>query len=96
MTMDLTPKTKSSRTARTAKRVTGDEKPVQTTLLLTREQHEWITDVCLDARKGGGKPMKMAYLVRALIEEARQRSLSLEGARSEEEVHERVSALLNK
>lgn len=87
--MDLTPK----KGKRGRKRMTGDEKLIQTTVLFSREQLDWLYDVCADARKDGGKPMKKAYLFRAFVDWAREKELDLRGCRSEEDLRERVGEL---
>lgn len=88
--MDLTPKKKKTRGR---KRMTGDEKLIQTTVLFSRDQLDWLYDVCADARRGGGKPMKKAYLFRAFVDMAREKELDLRGCRTEEDLRERVGEL---
>ncbi len=91
--MDLTPKSKSGAGRRGRKRMTGDEKLIQTTVLFSREQLDWLYDVCADARRDGGKPMKKAYLFRAFVDLAREKELDLRGCRTEEDLRERVAEL---
>lgn len=65
----------------------------QTTLLLYKDQTDWLEEVCFLASRKGGKKMSKAYVIRALIDAAMEKGLNLEGVRSEDEVKERVLAL---
>lgn len=68
-------------------------KPYRTTFLIYRDQDEWLLDLCDEPRQSGGKRVNKSVIYRALIDIARDNGLSLEGARSEEDVLNRIREL---
>lgn len=71
-------------------------KPKQTTFLIYKDQLDWLEQICFNASRKGGKKMSKAYVLRALIDVAKEHDLSLEGVTSEEEVKEKVADLFTK
>lgn len=63
---------------------------VQTTLMVYRDQLEWLDTTCFNARLQGGKPVSKAAFIRALVDLARDQEVSLEGVKSDEEIMERL------
>ena len=83
---------RSSRTKRDNDAVVK-EVPKQTTFLIYKDQLEWLETVCFNASKKGGKKMSKAYILRSLIDAAKEKGLDLEGVKNEAEVKSRVLAL---
>ena len=71
------------------------DKPKQTTILLYKDQMDWLDTICFNASKKGGKKMSKTYVIRALIDFAHENDLTIEGVQNEEEVKGRVAELFN-
>ncbi len=70
------------------------DKKKQTTLLLYKDQLDWLYEVCkIEAREDGGKETNKTYLFRSFVDLAKEKGLNLRGVRSEDDVYERVREL---
>ena len=70
--------------------VGGQDKLRQTTIMLEDRHLDWLEAKMIEARKNGGKPIRKAALIRALIELAMSSPINLAGLRSETEVVDRL------
>jgi len=62
----------------------------QTTIMLEDRHLDWLESKMIEARKLGGKPVRKAALIRALIELAMASPLNLAGLSDEEELTHRL------
>jgi hypothetical protein len=62
----------------------------QTTLLAYDYQLDWLDQKCTEARRGGGKPIRKAVLIRSLLDLAISAPVDLTGITSEDELVERL------
>ena len=62
----------------------------QSAIWLTEKQIDWLEEKCREARKNGGRAIKRAAIVRALLNVAMEASVDLRGLSREEELDERI------
>lgn len=62
----------------------------QSAIWLTDRQIDWLEERCREARKNGGKAIKRAAIVRALLNVAMETPVDLKGLSQEEEIVERI------
>lgn len=67
----------------------------QTSLMLYEDQIEWIEMTCVHAIQRGGKKVRKAELIRAMIDLCRKKGLDLRGVRSEDEIQERIEQAIS-
>ncbi|MBI2862782.1 MAG: hypothetical protein HYX89_08170 [Chloroflexi bacterium] len=68
-----------------------EEGPLRQTTILLHDRHlDWLETKMIEARKLGGKPIRKAALIRALLELAMASPLSLVGLVNEKELVERL------
>lgn len=60
-----------------------------TSLKMYEHQLDWLDRMCIEARKKGGKAIRKAAIIRALIDLGMDSDVDLAGVQSEEEVVER-------
>ena len=92
--LETNQRTDKQRSKRSRNSVVRD-KLQHSTFLLHKDQVEWLETICFHASKKGGKKMSKAYVIRALIDAAKENNLDLAGVRSEDEVKVRVSELFD-
>ncbi len=62
----------------------GDEDALrQTTIMVYDTQLNWLDQKCMEARNKGGKPIRKAAVIRALIDLAKSSEVDLTGLKSE-------------
>lgn len=62
----------------------GDEDALrQTTIMVYDTQLNWLDQKCTEARNKGGKPIRKAVVIRALIDLAKSSEVDLTGLKSE-------------
>jgi hypothetical protein len=62
----------------------------QTTLLAYDYQLDWLDQKCIEARRGAGKPIRKAVLIRSLLDLAISAPVDLTGITSEDELVDRL------
>jgi hypothetical protein len=62
----------------------------QSAVFLEEQQIDWLEDKCREARKHGGKAIRKAAIIRALIDAAMESPIDLSGLRRESELIERI------
>jgi hypothetical protein len=62
----------------------------QSAVFLEEQQIDWLEDKCREARKNGGKAIRKAAIIRALIDAAMGAPVDLTGLRREDELTERI------
>lgn len=62
----------------------------QSAIFLEERHIDWLEDRCREARKRGGRAIRKAALIRALLDVAMEASIDLTGLRHEEDLLERV------
>ena len=62
----------------------------QTTIMVYDEQLDWLEQKCTEARRGGGKALRKAVVIRALIDLARSSAVDLSGVKTEEQLLVRI------
>ncbi len=69
-----------------------EEKPVtrQSAIFLEERHIDWLEDRCREARKRGGRAIRKAAIIRALLDVAMEGSIDLTGLRHEEDLVQRV------
>ncbi len=67
-----------------------------TSLKMYEHQLDWLDQKCTEARKEGGKGIRKAAIIRALIDLAMDSNADLAGVKSEEEVVERFKQATHK
>lgn len=68
----------------------GEEALRQTTIMVYDEQLDWLEQKCTEARSKGGKPIRKAVVIRALIDLARSSAVDLSGLKTEDELVIRI------
>ena len=62
----------------------------QTTVMLYDHHLDWLAQKCIEARKGGGKPIRKAVLIRSLLDLAMSAPVDLKGLVGEDQIVERL------
>jgi len=62
----------------------------QSAIFLEERHIDWLEDRCREARRRGGRAIRKAALIRALLDAAMEASIDLTGLRHEEDLLERV------
>jgi hypothetical protein len=77
---------------------TQAEKPRtrQSAVFLEERHIDWLEDRCREARKGGGRAIRKAAIIRALLDAAMESGIDLTGLRREEDLARRVRQALHK
>lgn len=65
--------------------------PTRQSAIFLEEAHlDWLEDRCREARKNGGRAIRKAAIIRALLDVARESPIDLRGLRGQEDLLERV------
>ncbi len=65
--------------------------PSRQSAIFLQEKHlDWLEDRCRDARRNGGRAIRKAAIIRALLDVAMESPIDLRGLRGEEELAERL------
>lgn len=65
--------------------------PTRQSAIFLEEQHlDWLEDRCREARKNGGRAVRKAAIIRALLDVAMESAIDLRGLRSQDDLLERV------
>ena len=71
--------------------------PTRQSAVFLEEAHiDWLEDKCREARKNGGKAIRKAAIIRALLDAAMESSIDLSGLRRDTDLLERVRLGLRK
>ena len=62
----------------------------QSAVFLEERQIDWLEDKCREARKHGGKAIRKAAIIRALIDAAMESPIDLSGLRRDADLIERI------
>jgi hypothetical protein len=62
----------------------------QSAVFLEEQQIDWLEDKCREARRNGGKAIRKAAIIRALIDVAMASPVDLSGLRRDTELVERI------
>lgn len=62
----------------------------QTTFILFEDQLDWLDEICFNAKRKGGKRINKTAVIRSLVALARDRGLTLEGVRTEDDIYARL------
>ena len=62
----------------------------QSAVFLEEQHIDWLEDKCREARKNGGKAVRKAAIIRALLDAAMDAPIDLTGLRREEDLVDRV------
>jgi hypothetical protein len=62
----------------------------QSAIFLAEEHLDWLDDRCREARRNGGRAIRKAAIIRALLEVAMESPIDLTGLRSEADLIERI------
>lgn len=62
----------------------------QSAVFLEEQQIDWLEDKCREARKNGGKAIRKAAIIRALLDVAMESPIDLTGLRRDSELVERM------
>jgi hypothetical protein len=62
----------------------------QSAVFLEEQQIDWLEDKCREARRNGGKAIRKAAIIRALIDVAMESPVDLSGLRRDAELVERI------
>jgi hypothetical protein len=62
----------------------------QSAVFLEEQQIDWLEDKCREARKNGGKAIRKAAIIRALLDVAMESPVDLTGLRRDTELVERI------
>lgn len=68
----------------------------QSAIFLEERQIDWLEDRCREARRNGGRAIRKAAIIRALLDVAMESSLDLTGLRREEDLGRRIRQALRK
>jgi len=67
------------------------KEPTRQSAVFLEEQHlDWLEDRCREARRGGGRAIRKAAIIRALLDVAMEANIDLTGIRRDEELTERL------
>lgn len=65
--------------------------PTRQSAIFLEEQHlDWLEDRCREARKNGGRAIRKAAIIRALLDVAMDSPIDLKGLRDQEDLLERM------
>ncbi|MCL4458599.1 MAG: hypothetical protein M1136_05300 [Chloroflexi bacterium] len=71
------------------------KEPTRQSAIFLEEQHlDWLDDKCREARRNGGRAIRKAAIIRALLDVAIQAGVDLTSLRREEELVERIRKAL--
>jgi hypothetical protein len=62
----------------------------QSAVFLEEQHIDWLEDKCREARKHGGKAIRKAAIIRALIDAAMESPIDLSGLRRDSDLVERI------
>jgi hypothetical protein len=68
----------------------------QSAIFLEERQIDWLEDRCREARRNGGRAIRKAAIIRALLDVAMESGLDLTGLRREEDLGRRIRQALRK
>ena len=68
----------------------------QSAIFLEERQIDWLEDRCREARRNGGRAIRKAAIIRALLDVAMESGVDLTGLRREEELIRRMRQGLRK
>ncbi len=68
----------------------------QSAIFLEERQIDWLEDRCREARKNGGRAIRKAAIIRALLDVAIESGVDLTGLRREEDLGRRIRQALRK
>ncbi len=75
----------------------GEKAPTrQSAIFLEERQIDWLEDRCREARKNGGRAIRKAAIIRALLDVAIESGVDLTGLRREEDLGRRIRQALRK
>jgi hypothetical protein len=76
--------------------VPSEEKvPIRQSAVFLAETHiDWLEDRCREARRKGGRAIRKATIIRALLDVAMEAPIDLTGLRREEDVVDRIRKAL--
>lgn len=66
----------------------------QTTFILFEDQLDWLDEICFNAKRKGGKRINKTAVIRCLVALARNKGLTLEGVRTEEDIYARLVQIM--
>ena len=66
----------------------------QSAVFLEERHIDWLEDRCRDARRKGGRAIRKAAIIRALIDVAMESPIDLTGLRREEDLVQRIKKAL--
>lgn len=65
--------------------------PTRQSAIFLEEQHlDWLEDRCREARKNGGRAVRKAAIIRALLDVAMESAIDLRGLRDQDDLLERM------
>ncbi|MDP2659302.1 MAG: hypothetical protein Q8R28_01050 [Dehalococcoidia bacterium] len=65
--------------------------PTRQSAIFLEEQHlDWLEDRCREARKNGGRAIRKAAIIRALLDAAMDSPIDLKGLRDQDDLLERI------
>ncbi len=68
-----------------------EKEPTRQSAVFLEERHlDWLDDRCREARRNGGRAIRKAAIIRALLDVAMGSSIDLTGLRRPEELEERL------
>ncbi len=68
-----------------------EREPTRQSAVFLEERHlDWLDDRCREARKNGGRAIRKAAIIRALIDVAMEAPVDLTGLRQVEDLNERL------
>ena len=74
-----------------AKAPAPQKPPSRQSAIFLQEKHlDWLEDRCRDARRNGGRAIRKAAIIRALLDVAMESPIDLRGLRGEDELAERL------
>ncbi len=68
----------------------------QSAIFLEERQIDWMEDRCREARRNGGRAIRKAAIIRALLDVAIESGVDLTGLRREEDLGRRIRQALHK
>lgn len=68
----------------------------QSAIFLEERQIDWLEDRCREARKNGGRAIRKAAIIRALLDVAIESGVDLTALRREEDLGRRIRQALHK
>ena len=70
--------------------------PTRQSAIFLEEQHlDWLEDRCREARKNGGRAIRKAAIIRALLDAAMESPIDFRGLRGHDDLLERIRRGLN-